>query len=213
MENVQIWNLDADFDFSRKFQDLLAPVRQWVKPCYPSSKLHIWVHHMPLQRNSILIPFSGLFGVFFFFTKILTLRRFTRSKLKLKVFCQVLPRLNKRPDFGGLVKAFRTLKLKQKTLLYYIYRSAIYGRVENSTLLFFFFPLGFSLDLEFLHIRLIFSFDDIFASMFFISFLMILSITAFRKVPSPPLIFFVLNLSLELLKIQKSLPETYKESL
>ena len=168
---------------------------------------------MPLQRNSILIPFSGLFGVFFFFTKILTLRRFTRSKFKLKVFCQVLPRLNKRADFGGLVKAFRTLKLKQKTLLYYIYRSAIYGRVENSTLLFFFFPLGFSLDLEFLHIRLIFSFDDIFASMFFISFLMILSITAFRKVPSPPLIFFVLNLSLELLKIQKSLPETYKESL
>lgn len=170
MENVQIWNLDADFDFSRKFQDLLAPVRQWVRPCYPSSKLHIWVHHMPLQRNSILIPFSGLFGVCFFFTKILTLRRFTRSKFKLKVFCQVLPRLNKRADFGGLVKAFRTLKLKQKTLLYYIYRSAIYGRVENSTLLFFFFPLGFLLDLEFLHIRLIFSFDDIFASMFFDKF-------------------------------------------
>ena len=126
--------------------------------------------YAPSEKQHTNTIFRTVWSLFFFFTKILTLRRFTRSKLKLKVFCQVLPRLNKRADFGGLVKAFRTLKLKQKTLLYYIYRSAIYGRVENSTLLFFFFPLGFSLDLEFLHIRLIFSFDDIFASMFFDKF-------------------------------------------
>lgn len=41
-------------------------------------KLHVWVHQMPLQRNSILIHFSGVFEVFF--TTILTLGRFTQSK-------------------------------------------------------------------------------------------------------------------------------------